>query len=67
MRITLANTWNSPNRWIIVLATTLVVAGLGTAIAVLIKFHQAATPQTPSAFYTPPEPLPQGEPGTILH
>ncbi len=66
MRTKIANTWNSPNRWIILLAATLFVVVAGAAIAFLLKFHRAATPQTPSAFYTPPEPLPQGEPGTII-
>jgi alpha-beta hydrolase superfamily lysophospholipase len=29
-------------------------------------FRQATVPQQPSAFYTPPDPLPAGEPGTII-
>jgi pimeloyl-ACP methyl ester carboxylesterase len=66
MRTKIANSWNSPNRWVILLVATFFVVGIGAAIALLFKVYRAATPQTPSAFYTPPEPLPQGEPGTII-
>jgi acetyl esterase/lipase len=33
---------------------------------VIIRFQRASTPKPPSAFYTPPEVLPAGEPGTII-
>lgn len=49
-------------RWIIVLG----VAILLLIIVGTVLFLRAATPPTPGAFYTPPDPLPAGEPGTIL-
>lgn len=42
------------------------VGGIGAAVTFLVRYHRAATPQTPSSFYTPPQPLPQGKPGTII-
>jgi len=66
MSIRIARLWQSPNRWILLLAATLAVGVIGAVVRFLVRYHQAATPQTPSSFYTPPQPLPQGEPGTIL-
>lgn len=40
-----------------------IVVGL---VSFLMRLQRAATPEVPSAFYTPPDPLPQGEPGTII-
>jgi alpha-beta hydrolase superfamily lysophospholipase len=60
------NLWNSPHRWVILLAAALAGAGLAAAIALAFRLYRAAVPETPSAFYTPPAPLPQGEPGTLL-
>jgi alpha-beta hydrolase superfamily lysophospholipase len=49
-------------RWLIVLCgIALVGAGLGYWF-----FRRAATAIQPSAFYTPPVPLPKGAPGTII-
>lgn len=62
----IARIWRSPNRWILLLAAIVTFGMIGSAVAVLIKYYQAATPQTPSAFYTPPQPLPQGKPGSII-
>jgi len=62
----IARLWQSPSRWILLLAATLAVGVMGAAVSFLVRYHQAATPQTPSSFYMPPQPLPQGEPGTIL-
>ena len=66
MRARLTNTWHSPQRWVILLAATGAIASLSAAIFLLVKVYRAATPQTPSAFYTPPAPLPPGPPGTLI-
>jgi pimeloyl-ACP methyl ester carboxylesterase len=58
--------WESPNRWILLLAAASTVGIVGVAITFLIGYYRAATPQIPSPFYTPPQPLPQGKPGTII-
>lgn len=58
--------WQSPNRWVILLAATVLLGTVGAAVTVLIRYYQAATPQTPSPFYTPPQPLPPGELGSII-
>jgi hypothetical protein len=39
---------------------------IGATATFLVKYHRAATPQIPSAFYTPPQPLPPGQPGSII-
>lgn len=54
------------NRRIILLIATIVVVVIGIVIVLLVFFLRAATPQSPSAFYTPPDPLPPADPGTIL-
>jgi alpha-beta hydrolase superfamily lysophospholipase len=61
-----ARIWRSPNRWILLLAAIVTFGIIGLAITVLVKYYQAATPQTPSPFYTPPQPLPQGKLGSII-
>lgn len=58
--------WRSPNRWVLLLVAIVILGAIGTLITVLIKYHRAATPQKPSQFYTPPQPLPPGEPGRII-
>lgn len=62
----IARIWQSPNRWILLLAATVAVGVIGAAVTFLVRYHRAATPQSPSSFYTPPQPLPQGKPGTII-
>lgn len=62
----IARIWQSPNRWVLLLAATITVGIIGSAVTFLVKYHRAATPQTPSAFYTPPQPLPRGQPGSII-
>jgi len=47
------------------------LAGIGLGIVVLVViaavlFWRATIPPTPTAFYTPPDPLPAGDPGTII-
>lgn len=66
MRQRITRLWNSPRRWIILLVGVLIVIVVGGIIFLLVRFNQAATPRIPSAFYTPPDPLPQSEPGTII-
>ncbi|QQE66726.1 lysophospholipase [Leptolyngbya sp. BL0902] len=58
--------WQSPNRWVILLAATILLGTVGAAVAVFIRYYQAATPQTPSPFYIPPQPLPPGELGSLI-
>jgi acetyl esterase/lipase len=58
--------WNSPNRWIILLIVAVIVVAIVGVISVLLRIQRAATPETPSAFYTPPETLPEGGPGTLI-
>ncbi len=58
--------WRSPSRWVLLLAATIVLGVIGTAVTFLVKYYRAATPQTPSLFYTPPQLLPQDKPGTII-
>jgi len=62
----IARIWQSPNRWIILLLITITLGAMGAAITFLAKYYQAAIPQTPSPFYTPPQPLPPGKSGTII-
>jgi acetyl esterase/lipase len=62
----IARMWNSPNRWIILLALAIIVLVISAIFVFLVRFQRAATPAQPSAFYTPPNPLPTGEPGTII-
>jgi acetyl esterase/lipase len=62
----IVNIWHSPHRWIILLAIAVTLCILGVAITLLVKYHRVATPQTPSSFYTPPQPLPEGKPGSII-
>ncbi|MFH7244303.1 MAG: alpha/beta fold hydrolase [Spirulina sp.] len=50
----------------LLVAAIVILGAIGILITVLIKYHRAATPQKPSQFYTPPQPLPPGEPGSIL-
>jgi pimeloyl-ACP methyl ester carboxylesterase len=66
MRTKITTIWNSPNRWMILLGAALLIIIAGGIISVLVRFQRAATPQTPSAFYLPPDPLPAGDPGTII-
>ncbi len=66
MYVRIANIWHGPNRWIILLGAVVVTLIIGAFIALFVTFQRAATPQLPSAFYTPPAPLPPVEPGTIL-
>jgi acetyl esterase/lipase len=66
MATRIRNIWNSPNRWILLLVlaiVTLVIAGI---VSLIVRFQRASTPTPPSAFYTPPDVLPEGEPGTII-
>ena len=43
------------------------LAGLLLLLALFaFLFRQATVPQQPSAFYTPPDPLPAGAPGTVI-
>jgi pimeloyl-ACP methyl ester carboxylesterase len=58
--------WNSPGRWIILLVLAIMVLMIVTVVNFILRFRDAATPTMPGAFYTPPEPLPSGEPGTII-
>ena len=61
MAIWLSNL-NSWKRWLaIVAAVILLAAGVSYWL-----FQRAATPVSPTAFYTPPEPLGAGAPGTII-
>jgi alpha-beta hydrolase superfamily lysophospholipase len=62
----IAKIWQSPNRWILLLAATITVGIIGAAVTFLIKYYRAATPQTPSVFYTPPQPFLPGQPGSII-
>ncbi|HEY9888955.1 MAG TPA: lipase family protein, partial [Candidatus Obscuribacterales bacterium] len=48
------------------LAAIATVGVLGAAIALLVRYYRAAIPQTPSPFYAPPQPLPPGQPGTVI-
>jgi acetyl esterase/lipase len=48
--------------WVIAVAMGVVVLSLAAAAI----FRNAATAPTPGPFYTPPDPLPAGEPGDIL-
>jgi len=66
MRTRIVSTWHSPNRWRLLLAGALVVGLLGVIVTFLVKYYRAATPQTPSSFYTPPQPLPVGQPGSMI-
>jgi acetyl esterase/lipase len=66
MYMRIVRIWRSPNRWILLLAATITVGVIGASITFLVRYYRAATPQTPSPFYTPPQPLPQGKPGTII-
>jgi len=58
--------WRSPSRWVLLLAATIILSVIGAVATFLVKYYLASTPQTPSAFYTPPQPLPPGKPGTII-
>ena len=49
-------------RWVIV-GSVVSLIGAG---AIYWRFQRAITPIQPSAFYTPPTPLPDGQPGTII-
>ncbi|MEP1079583.1 lipase family protein [Leptolyngbya sp. PL-A3] len=62
----IARIWQSPNRWILLLAATITVGTIGAAVTFLVKYHRAATAQIPSTFYTPPQPLPPGQTGSII-
>lgn len=57
--------WNRLPRW-----ARWGAAGAGLLVAVvgvaLWRFQRAATAVAPSAFYTPPSPLPSGPPGTVI-
>ncbi|MBP6786308.1 MAG: alpha/beta fold hydrolase [Candidatus Promineofilum sp.] len=44
----------------------LLLAGLALAALAAFGFWRATVPAAPSAFYTPPQPLPSGAPGTII-
>ena len=44
----------------------LLLVGLVLVALVAFGFWRATVPTTPSAFYTPPDPLPSGAPGTII-
>lgn len=46
-------------RWLALIVVLLVIAAA-------VLFWRAATPIAPSAFYTPPDPLPEGAPGTVI-
>lgn len=58
--------WNSPGRWIILLVVAIIILVVVGVLNFLVRFQQAATPTMPGAFYIPPDPLPSGEPGTII-
>jgi alpha-beta hydrolase superfamily lysophospholipase len=58
--------WNSPNRWVLLLGLAIVILAIIGIFSFVGKYQRASTPETPSAFYTPPQVLPQGEPGTII-
>lgn len=49
-------------RWILVIVVILIVA----AVVGGILFWQSTIAPTPGAFYTPPDPLPAGAPGTLI-
>ncbi|WP_088890529.1 alpha/beta fold hydrolase [Leptolyngbya ohadii] len=49
-------------RFLLIACALVIAAGA----ALLWRFQQAATPIPPSAFYTPPQPLPSATPGTII-
>ncbi|MFN8459847.1 MAG: hypothetical protein U0401_35235 [Anaerolineae bacterium] len=52
--------WNSVRRWLGWLAL------LALAVVAGVWFWRATIAPTPTAFYTPPDPLPAGPPGTII-
>lgn len=57
--------WRRLRPWVrglLVACALLIVAG----VALFWHFQRAAAPIPPSAFYTPPSPLPVGTPGTII-
>lgn len=62
----IVRTWQSPNRWILLLAAAMTVGVMGAAVMFLVTYYRAAIPQTPSSFYQPPQPLPQNQPGSII-
>jgi alpha-beta hydrolase superfamily lysophospholipase len=49
-------------RWLLIACALVIIAG----VALLWRFQRAATPIPPPAFYTPPNPLPAGTPGTLI-
>lgn len=53
---------NGPRRWLVLLGVALAVL----AVAGIVLFQRAASPPTPGPFYTPPDPLPAGAPGTVI-
>jgi alpha-beta hydrolase superfamily lysophospholipase len=54
--------WERLRGWILVLAWVVLVV----VVIAVVLFRHAAIPPEPGAFYTPPNPLPMGAPGTIL-
>lgn len=46
----------------------LLIGGLGLVVGAFVgvRFWRATTPVTPGPFYTPPDPLPAGAPGTLI-
>jgi acetyl esterase/lipase len=62
----LRNTWNSPNRWTLLLALAILILAIVGIASFIVRFQQASTPIQPSAFYMPPNVLPEGKPGTII-
>ncbi|HEX5691649.1 MAG TPA: lipase family protein, partial [Roseiflexaceae bacterium] len=54
--------WRPWVRWLVIIGIVL-LAGVGILYS---RFRRAATAVQPSAFYTPPDPLPNGAPGTII-
>jgi acetyl esterase/lipase len=62
----IANMWNSPNRWILLLGLAIIALVIAGLLIFFLRFRKASTPAEPSAFYTPPDPLPAGKPGTVI-
>lgn len=58
----MARLGDSPRRWVLLLGAALVAL----VVAGAVWFQRAATPPAPGAFYSPPDPLPAGAPGTII-
>ena len=58
--------WNSPNRWILLAIGAILILIIVAAVVIWSRIERASTPTQPTAFYSPPDTLPQGGPGTII-